>query len=426
LIDDMESGAGRILGNEGRVGVWYAFNDQTDPAWSTLGTQWPAPAAPGVPIPTSLIPGGRGCSGRAMHSYGDGFEYWGAGIGFDLGFDGQSYRTYDASAYAGITFWARGLPETIMQVRVSTAVTTRAEWGGTCPQELCPYPYHTTLSFGSEWTQYWIPFASLHQSDWAGAVSFEQTELTNIQFFVPGPSQLDLSLWPYDYTQNFDFWVDDVAFYADPAPCCSPLPACQGVIGFADPQLEQSVRAAINRPTGALACRDVCSAYVLTGVGPNLGGIECLANLTVLTLGATLAPVDLSPLSNLVHLTNLQVASAGVKDLGPLSGLANLATLSLASNQISDLGPLGSLTDLVALNLVSNEISDLSPLATLTNLTRVYLGNNRISDASPLLGLPRLVYLDLDGNPVCCHSQDATLVALKERGVVSNNCTHCN
>jgi hypothetical protein len=79
-IDDMENGTGHICQGEGRTGVWYAFNSQ-------IGTQWPAPTTPGIPIETSLIPGGRGASLRAMHTYSDvAFSY--AGIGLDLSFDG--------------------------------------------------------------------------------------------------------------------------------------------------------------------------------------------------------------------------------------------------------------------------------------------------------------------------------------------------
>jgi len=79
-IDDMENGTGHICQGEGRTGGWYAFNSQS-------GTQWPAPTTPGIPIETSLIPGGRGASLRAMHTYSDvAFSY--AGIGLDLSFDG--------------------------------------------------------------------------------------------------------------------------------------------------------------------------------------------------------------------------------------------------------------------------------------------------------------------------------------------------
>ncbi len=400
LIDDMEHGNGQILNREGRVGVWYAFNDT--PGRTASGTQWPAPTTPGVTIPTSVIDGGRGCSTRAMRSYGGGFDYWGAGIGFDLGFDGQTYRTYDASAYAGITFWARGQPETIMQVRISTAATTRAEWGGTCPKEPCPLPHQTTLVFGSQWTQYWIPFSTLHQEIYNGAASFQSNQLTNVQFLVPLPFPR-VSLWPYDTIQSFDFWVDDVAFYADPPPCCTALPACQGVIEFPDSKLERSVREAANRPAGDLTCQDACTLHVLATYGQELAGVECLANLSILSIlgGSDPAITELGPLSHLVHLTRLQVSDGDISELGPLAGLTNLTILALPYQSITDVGP----------------------LASLTNLTKLHLGFNQLGDVSPLLALPRLGRLDVTSNPVCCN--DPTLTVLRQRGV-SVNCDSCS
>jgi hypothetical protein len=417
LIDDMESGTGRILDSEGRVGVWYAFNDETDRPGSTAGTQWPAPTTPGVPIPTSAIDGGRGCSTRAMHSYGSGFRDWGAGIGFDLGFDGQTFRTNDASAYAGITFWARGLPETIMQVRISTADTTRAEWGGTCPQEPCPSPRYATLSFSSEWIQYWIPFADLHEFG-SAVTPFEQNQLTNIQFLVPGLTHCDDWQWGCNETQTFDYWVDDVAFYADPPPCCSALPDCQGVIGFPDARLEQAVRTTVNRPTGDLTCHDVCSVYVLTADAGDLTGFECLANLSTLVVAGTQTKTisTLSPLATLDHLTTLKVVGTAVSDLGPLAGLTNLTRLELGGNQISDLGFLSGLTNLTRLELGGNQISRLDALSTLTNLTDLRLVANQVSDSAPLLGLLRLKLVDLRSNPVCLHP-DAALTTLRQRGL---------
>jgi hypothetical protein len=104
-LDDLESGTGHICeGVEGRLGVWYAFNDGR-------GVQWPAPTTPGVPIATSAIPGGRGRSARAIHSYGSGFTDWGVGVGFDLAFNGSKYGLYDARAYDGVTFWAKAEPD---------------------------------------------------------------------------------------------------------------------------------------------------------------------------------------------------------------------------------------------------------------------------------------------------------------------------
>jgi len=456
LIDDMENASGRILEKDGRVGAWYAFGDGR-------GTQWPTPTTLGVPIQTSVIPDGRGCSTRALHSYGSGFDEWGAGIGFDLAFDGQKYSIYDASAYSGITFWAQGLPTTMMQIRVSTANTTHTEWGGSCEREPCPFPYHISLAFNATWTQHFIPFADLYQNSNNGQSSFEQSKLTNVQIYVPG--NVDFDATPYfSVPQHFDFWVDDIAFYTDPPACCSALSACQGVIQFADSKFEQSVRTAIDRPTGNLTCQDACSIHIASLQGDNLNGIECMANLDMLLIAGNKQLSDLAPLANLVQLRALNVNRTGLSELGslasltnlvsldldfnslfdlsPLSSLQKLTTLDLGYNQISDLSALSSLTKLTTLYLHNNQISDVSTLSSLTNLTKldlgynqisdvsalsslmslsaIYLKHNQISDVSALLALTGLKYIDLTSNPLCSNAQDSTVVALKRRGVWVN------
>lgn len=253
-IDDMEDGSGHIFASENRTGVWYAFHDN-----SLAGTQWPSLTDTGVPIAISTIPEGRDCSTRAVHTYGNGFADWGAGVGFDLAFDGQTYGSYDVSAYDGITFWARGDSATVLEVRVSTATTTRAEWGGTCQNEPCPYPLSVSLRVDSPWRQYWVPFAYLHNSK--QPTVFEPTQVTNIQFFVPASDQLEP--WPgSSVPQTFDFWIDDIRFYQGPAGCCDTLPKeCQNSADFPDPELEQAVRKATSKPTGELSCRSV--RYIL-------------------------------------------------------------------------------------------------------------------------------------------------------------------
>jgi hypothetical protein len=208
LIDDMEAGTGIIFGCPGRSGAWYSYNDG-------FGVQFPAPTAPGVPVLPSSISGGRGASARAMFSSyqsiimppeGDPGTHWGAGIGVDLNFDGLHYGTYDASAYDGITFWARGTPLTV-EARVSTVATTLVKYGGTCPAEFCA-PAEGAVTISPDWQQYFVPFHALGISA-AGSTeplgdAFRKDQLTNLQFL---------------YTRNDDlaeFWLDDLAFYVDP------------------------------------------------------------------------------------------------------------------------------------------------------------------------------------------------------------------
>ncbi len=137
--------------------------------------------------------------------------------------------------------------------------------------------------------------------------------------------------------------------------------------------------------------------YVLTNGGrvnsngiSDLSPLSGLVKLTELNLFRnTIA--DLSPLSNLTELRVLDLSgNSYISDLSPLSGLTGMRTLHLYTNDVSDLSPLSGLTELRWLDLSSNLIWDLSPLSGLTELGGLAVNNNAVSDLSPLSGLPRL------------------------------------
>jgi hypothetical protein len=142
----------------------------------------------------------------------DGGGDWGAGIGFDLNFDGQSYGFYNASAYDGIVFWARSSsPENIL-VRVGTEHTTLISYGGTCREEYCN-PASTAVGVTSEWAQYRVAFADLSPSpEDFGTVQnlpFEPNKVINIQFLYDF-----FSAGCFPLPQH-DLWIDDLSFYVD-------------------------------------------------------------------------------------------------------------------------------------------------------------------------------------------------------------------
>jgi Leucine-rich repeat (LRR) protein len=429
LIDDMEDGTGRICAGAGRTGAWYAFNDG-------LGKQVPALTGPGVPITPDEIPGGRGGSTRAMHTYGAGFTGWGAGIGLDLAYDGTVYAAYDAGAYDGITFWARAdSPAFAVTLRIGTSATTRNLYGGTCTQDPC---FPGTLSFrpGAQWTQYWIPFATLAASLAPGA-SFEPDKLTNIQFLVLGGDA-------------FDFWIDDLSFFAGEAGCCSSLPStCRNGIRFSDAALDGAVRTATGRPSGALTCADACALYALdvpvsSSSLSSLAGLECLADLTEISvLGSKvtdLTPLanlrllrkltlsqgqlrDVRPLSGLDQLTMLDLSANAIVDSSPLSGLGSLTYLTLAQNQIEDCSGLAALANLTSLDLRNNRISSIEPLADLASVRQLYLSDNALADASPLASLTGLLVLNLARNRIARAQPFAGLVNLLSLDLSSNQLT---
>jgi hypothetical protein len=440
LIDDMEDGTGRLRQGTGRVGVWYTFNDG-------LGTQQPAPMQPGTPIIPEAIPGGRASSIRAMHTVGTGFDDWGAGIGFDLAFDGTTYGVYDAGGYGGIRFWARSDINSTIFVRISTACTTSIAYGGTCILEshmTNPGGPCNPVFWGVELSQDWAEYAVSFVEAWTRSAysvnpicEFESGALTNVQFMGSGGS-----------TDPFDFWIDDVYFTprTDPDCCPTPKPGCADVIAFADPRLAAQVKSLTGTVTGSLRCSDVCRLQSLTINDPqvrDLAGMECLDGLRTLTFASAYNVSDITPLSGLTGLMSLTIADTQVGDLRPLAGLTGLISLGLFGRSIiADLSPLANLTDLTSLDVTWTSVSDLTALAGLTNLNHVRLSHNQISDVTPLGNLRQVTYLnlsenrileispivansgfgagdtlDITDNPLDCATQSSNVQTLIDRGV---------
>ena len=114
---------------------------------------------------------------------------------------------------------------------------------------------------------------------------------------------------------------------------CGPAP-----ITFADPNLEATIREAIDKPVGAILTSDV----------------EGLTSLIASERGIA----DLTGLEHCGSLTELNVTGSQISDITSLASLSNLLVLNLKGNQIGDVSPLASLTSLKGLNLVGNQISD--------------------------------------------------------------------
>jgi hypothetical protein len=196
MIDDMEANTGSILTTHGRVGAWYVYND------ATAG----AVEHPGTPFADTLLDPPRGTSHYAARMDGSGFTTWGAGMGFNFhdpgdGDGGSTKTTYDASAYVGITFWAKaGATSTgALRVNISTKDTDPA--GGVCaPVAKCSDHFGVNLTITSDWTQQTFMFSDMAQLGWGQSVpKFDATAVYAMQFQVGKAT-------------TFDITIDDVAF----------------------------------------------------------------------------------------------------------------------------------------------------------------------------------------------------------------------
>ena len=216
------------------------------------------------------------------------------------------------------------------------------------------------------------------------------------------------------------------------------------VVNFPDPNLEQAIREAIDKPTGDIYQSDLLGLIELDANEQditNLEGIQYCQDLKQIWLGANqIADIievsgldklthlglwgnriaDLSALSGLVNLYGLYIHSNEIIDISPLSSLGNLTQLNIANNQIADISPLFGLVNLSWLNISTNQIADISPLSWLSILETLYLDYNRISDIVPLSGLLNLQNLGLGHNQISNIASLARLTNLAYLGLGDN------
>ena len=185
LIDDFEDGDSRLRVSDKRAGYWVVFNDGTAKQEPRLGSAFPA----------SRIPGGRGGGHFGLHTTGGKFSKWGAALSVEL----SPRRCYDASAYAGIAFWARGKAQLRVAVKMTQVIAE--EFGGSCVDD-CYDTHGAERSLTADWQHYQVRWEELTQRGSGTALPFDPHSLFALEFGVPGGRP------------PFDFWIDDVTFLA--------------------------------------------------------------------------------------------------------------------------------------------------------------------------------------------------------------------
>ena len=118
-----------------------------------------------------------------------------------------------------------------------------------------------------------------------------------------------------------------------------------------------------------------------------LNGLSALTNLRTLTIN-DIEFEDIDFLSHLTMLEGLRLFNNGyITDLTPLSNLTGLTQLEVANNRVGDIAVVGMLSNLEMLSLSGNDIEDVTPIGNLSHLEYVDLSGNRIMDVSALSGL---------------------------------------
>jgi expansin (peptidoglycan-binding protein) len=206
LVDDAESGSGAISGT-GRVGKWFASNDKST-------QQIPADAA-NFSVGAGIEGPGAAGSMYAVHSTltVPANSPWGGVIQVDFSSprgakDASDRKPYDASAFSGVKFLAKGSGS--VQVQVLSANIVPSSQGGTC-NDKCYDAHSTSLTLTSDWKEVRVPFASLAQSGVGAAAPFTANAIIGfaIKAAVGGA---------------YDVWVDNLAFYSESKPDCAKYP----------------------------------------------------------------------------------------------------------------------------------------------------------------------------------------------------------
>lgn len=210
-IDDFEDGNESFFGN-GLSGGWYGFGDGTGS--QNTEPQW---------LPS---PGGRGESAFAAHIVGGEYSDWGSGNGLVLGSRSVGDDClFDASAYDGFTFWMRGsvvdtFPDDPLRqpyanddgfIKVQAIDKDEVPFtqGGNCDElsGSCWDSHRVRIVPTECWVKYVVPFVDMDKDGYGQHpdLAVNQKELLNLGFEI-------------GRYMNYDYWIDDLQFYAGEPP----------------------------------------------------------------------------------------------------------------------------------------------------------------------------------------------------------------
>jgi hypothetical protein len=206
LLADFEDATTSLLNHPERRGSFYSSTD------GSAGSAMEPPA--GSPIPATEIPDGGRCGSLfALNIAGSGFTDWGANFATDLAYglaeeEDVSKGSFDASGYVGISFWARIETGSAAAVRVGVRDKHTDPDGGICvadstSSDRCYDAFGSSVALTSAWHYHRVPFSEMTQQGWGySAPNLDTAALYAIAF-------------QYGTNQDFDVWIDDLAFYAE-------------------------------------------------------------------------------------------------------------------------------------------------------------------------------------------------------------------
>lgn len=200
LIDDMEDNEPSILPTRGRNGRWNTYNDGTPE-----GVQIPAPDFTTMTSVSADAP--HAASDYGAYTSGEGFTGFGAVLNVTM----RSFPVYedtppyDATAYTGLSFWAKVGEDKSTTIRVRLVTTDTDPRGGVCSptgdvSEICFDHFLTQRSLTTTWQRYDVYFDDFGQTATGKPFAAPNLEgLYTIEFVASGSGP-------------FEFWIDDLSF----------------------------------------------------------------------------------------------------------------------------------------------------------------------------------------------------------------------
>jgi hypothetical protein len=183
LIEDWEAKDSTLLLLDGRKGSWVNYDDGT-------GKQNPPVRSPLFP---SRIPGGRDTSKNALHLHGGRYTNWGVTFGAEL----AEQACYDASAYAGIEFWAKGPGK--IKIGVQMIDVQDVKYGGLCRND-CYNSHRNAVTLGKSFQKFTIRWDDLKQLYAGTPIALDPKRIRFLEFGIAAEDT------------PFDVWIDDVSF----------------------------------------------------------------------------------------------------------------------------------------------------------------------------------------------------------------------
>jgi len=150
-----------------------------------------------------------GRSNYAARTHGTGFDGR-AGLGLELYVrpdDDLAICPYDAARYSGIHVCLRGQGPVDLLLR--TSATQPERWGGCCNEDTtsCNDHFMTTFELTDQWECYDRGWGEFSQGGFGDPADLDPSRLIGFSFQAPTPNG-----------EDFDIWVDDLAFWGDTEP----------------------------------------------------------------------------------------------------------------------------------------------------------------------------------------------------------------